>query len=478
MSQITRCPSCATMFKVVADQLRISDGWVRCGQCKEVFDASAHLILFEPQALLPDLPIAGARPLHKPVERAADAGRASGGASEGVVDPAALALPVPPGVAEDLSQEAPASDAGLDMPAPEGASFLVAEAASVSAAAMQPAPLLAADTDTDKALTANVPETSTPTEESPLQAIPATAMDERLAGYELPAAETEDAQWFDGAPVGSETSVAVAPDTPLPLLHPQAVEGPATSGFGEERAGAQQHPQWSGAQEPGSEQMTSPSSDTPDSPDDLASHLASGAESGDELEEASPGDMPPSQAEDDPRQEASNAQEVSFVRAAKRKAFWQSPPVRAGLGLVAVVLLCILALQVALQERDRIVAMDSRTGPWLQMLCEPFQCALAPLRQISEVVIDSSSFNKGRGESYQLAFAIKNRASVPLAMPAMELTLTDAQDQPVLRRVLLPNELAAPAEMPALGEWATSVAVIVTPGGARVAGYRLLAFYP
>ena len=63
-------------------------------------------------------------------------------------------------------------------------------------------------------------------------------------------------------------------------------------------------------------------------------------------------------------------------------------------------------------------------------------------------------------------------------MPAMELTLTDAQDQPVLRRVLLPNELAAPAEMPALGEWATSVAVIVTPGGARVAGYRLLAFYP
>ena len=31
------------MFKVVPDQLRISEGWVRCGHCAEVFDASAHL---------------------------------------------------------------------------------------------------------------------------------------------------------------------------------------------------------------------------------------------------------------------------------------------------------------------------------------------------------------------------------------------------------------------------------------------------
>lgn len=44
MSLITRCPACATMFKVVRDQLRISGGWVRCGQCAEVFDASAHMV--------------------------------------------------------------------------------------------------------------------------------------------------------------------------------------------------------------------------------------------------------------------------------------------------------------------------------------------------------------------------------------------------------------------------------------------------
>jgi predicted Zn finger-like uncharacterized protein len=45
MSMITGCPACGTMFKVVPDQLKISDGWVRCGHCAEVFDAAAHMRL-------------------------------------------------------------------------------------------------------------------------------------------------------------------------------------------------------------------------------------------------------------------------------------------------------------------------------------------------------------------------------------------------------------------------------------------------
>jgi predicted Zn finger-like uncharacterized protein len=39
MSHITQCPQCHTHFKVVVDQLKISDGWVRCGSCAAVFDA-------------------------------------------------------------------------------------------------------------------------------------------------------------------------------------------------------------------------------------------------------------------------------------------------------------------------------------------------------------------------------------------------------------------------------------------------------
>jgi len=39
MSLATRCPACQTVFRVVQDQLRVSEGWVRCGQCQEVFNA-------------------------------------------------------------------------------------------------------------------------------------------------------------------------------------------------------------------------------------------------------------------------------------------------------------------------------------------------------------------------------------------------------------------------------------------------------
>jgi hypothetical protein len=170
--------------------------------------------------------------------------------------------------------------------------------------------------------------------------------------------------------------------------------------------------------------------------------------------------------------------EVSFVIAARRKAFWRRPLVRTFLLMMLLVLLGGFAAQIAVQERDRIVATEPRLRPWLMMLCEPLGCELAPRRQIADMVIDSSSFNKARGDSYLLNMTLKNQASIPLAMPAIELTLTDAQDQPVLRRVLLPADLGALQEIPARGEWSASVSVVVTTGGARIAGYRLLAFYP
>jgi predicted Zn finger-like uncharacterized protein len=39
MSLATRCIHCGTVFRVVEDQLKVSEGWVRCGRCNEVFNA-------------------------------------------------------------------------------------------------------------------------------------------------------------------------------------------------------------------------------------------------------------------------------------------------------------------------------------------------------------------------------------------------------------------------------------------------------
>ncbi len=50
MSLATRCTHCGTIFKVVEDQLKVSEGWVRCGRCNEVFHALPTLLDLEREA--------------------------------------------------------------------------------------------------------------------------------------------------------------------------------------------------------------------------------------------------------------------------------------------------------------------------------------------------------------------------------------------------------------------------------------------
>ena len=50
MSLATRCTNCGTIFRVVQDQLRVSEGWVRCGRCSEVFNALQALFDLEREA--------------------------------------------------------------------------------------------------------------------------------------------------------------------------------------------------------------------------------------------------------------------------------------------------------------------------------------------------------------------------------------------------------------------------------------------
>lgn len=333
MNQITRCPFCSTSFKVVADQLRISEGWVRCGQCKEVFDASTHF-----------LPLDAALAIQAPTALAAP--------------PAAPAVaPVAP-VAPDAKPAAPT----------------LAEVAPPS------------------------PPKASASEPPPAQQKP----------------------------------LALAPiEDDFPSTIPQTAPAP------------------------------------PDQ--DAAQAAKSDNNDGQKNDEKN-------EQRDDHQHDA--AAQPGFVLAARRKAFWRKPAVRAVLGALILVSALALALQIVLHERDRIAAIDARAKPWLAQLCRPLLCDIAPRRQIADLVIDNAAFHKARGDSYQLALTIKNRAHIPLATPAVELTLTDVQDQPVLRRVLLPTDIAAPAEIAAQGEWNAALALVVTTGGARVAGYRLLAFYP
>ncbi len=358
MSLITCCPACRTMFRVVPDQLKASQGWVRCGQCEQVFDATANLVQ-EPPALDSPLP-----------PSAAAGALAAPGVPQKNWDEEMMAAEF-----GDLAHDGPPPD-DLQLETPDAAAWRESLFNEVDGHA---------------------------------GAAPARAAPPKLReGFALPLPET---------PAGGPQNFA-------DLLSERA-------------------------------QKTSESDDH--------AHL-------------------------------------SFMRRSR----WRHPAVRALLFLLSVVLLLSLALQIARHERDRLAAREPKLRSWLYVMCQQLDCTLEPLRQIESVVIDDSAFSKIRDEIYQLNLTLRNKASVDLALPAIELVLTDVQDQVLVRRVLQPQELgAAPGAVPgglrivganplirAAGDFRATVLMEVKDGSGalgrgtgtgfdgRVAGYRLLAFYP
>jgi len=63
MSIITQCPECETLFRASPQQLRASQGWVRCGHCEQVFDAASHAVSQRPPAVTPNPPADNPPPL-------------------------------------------------------------------------------------------------------------------------------------------------------------------------------------------------------------------------------------------------------------------------------------------------------------------------------------------------------------------------------------------------------------------------------
>ena len=337
MSLITRCPACETLFRVVPDQLRISEGWVRCGQCDEIFNASLHLLQGEPKDVAPDA---------SPPDSVADSGVSCKS------DFAALPLDI------DLDTGPFGDDAELAL-------VTQAVAANPWVSALEPIGPSPDD------------RVSWPTDDS------AAAPEMSLSDH---------SRLDPWPPLQSEPAVQI----PVP--------------------------------------------------------------------EASVA-----------------ADDVSFLRGEKQNPVSRQPLMRVTLGLLSLLLLLALAGQVVLHERDRLVALQPGLKPWLLTLCGAFNCTLAPLRQIDAWVIESSAFSRLEGDSYRLNFSVRNTAVSALALPALELTMTDSFDQPVARRVLMPSELGATSDSLAGGkDWPVAVALSVKtlPTAGRVSGYRLLVFYP
>ena len=105
-----------------------------------------------------------------------------------------------------------------------------------------------------------------------------------------------------------------------------------------------------------------------------------------------------------------------------------------------------------------LAASQPSLRPALQALCNATGCELSALRQIASITIDGASFSREKvGDGYRLDFTLRNGARMPLAMPAVELTLLDTEERAVVRRVLTPTQFGAPAVLGASAERAASL---------------------
>ncbi len=151
--------------------------------------------------------------------------------------------------------------------------------------------------------------------------------------------------------------------------------------------------------------------------------------------------------------------------------------------LGALLLLLTLLAQAANYYRSTIALLFPETKPYVAALCARFGCELPLPRRIEMISIEASDLQADTTNPnvMVLSATIKNRAIFTQQHPLLELTLTDSQDQPLVRRVLAPQDYLGKAVNAQAGIAATSeVAIKVFIEGSRVkaTGYRLYLFYP
>jgi predicted Zn finger-like uncharacterized protein len=140
-----------------------------------------------------------------------------------------------------------------------------------------------------------------------------------------------------------------------------------------------------------------------------------------------------------------------------------------------------LAGQIILHYRVEIVTSAPNTRPAFAAGCELLGCQIPLPHKIDLIGIESSDLapDKEKSGKLHLTATLRNRASFTQAWPNLEITLTDAQEHPLLRRSLPPTEYlpgTVTDGFPRRSEQMIQLALQTTDVPA--VGYRLYVFYP
>jgi predicted Zn finger-like uncharacterized protein len=152
------------------------------------------------------------------------------------------------------------------------------------------------------------------------------------------------------------------------------------------------------------------------------------------------------------------------------------------LALLAFMLLLFAVAQSVYFLRNEIAIYYPRLKPYLVQACEKIACSIDLPKKIEFIVIDDSDIQEDADYLglMRLSSTLINQAGFSQAYPNIELTLTDTEDKPKLRRFFKPSEyLAANTNIAnGLGPGEeVKIKLAMTTHGETVAGYRVFVTY-
>jgi predicted Zn finger-like uncharacterized protein len=370
MALAARCPHCRALFRVVADQLKLRGGLVRCGECRRVFDAIGSLSYVDDHALVKEraeAPVAGA---------------------------AAAGPPVPvPAAARPLRPREPAAPTAVP---------------------------------------------ASPRVVRPVQAV-------RRSGS--PAGEIRDE-------LAVPTLFGIAEEPPEPTPHKETAAPD------------------SGQAEPASR---------PRKRGLMASIEAQLALAGYRKRGAAPADHEAAASEATESQDSALTA-PSFLPTEDQE---RQEKLRRGLAIACVPLAILAAVQIGLAMREDALESWPSMRPLLAGACSLFGCTAGWPEHAELLTIIGSELASIPGtDVIELNAAIRSRAGFIMALPAIEVTLTDTQNRVLARKVFMPADYLASTGEPSsrIDEGLApgsdlSVRLVFEARGLNASGFVLYPFY-
>ncbi len=153
------------------------------------------------------------------------------------------------------------------------------------------------------------------------------------------------------------------------------------------------------------------------------------------------------------------------------------------LACLAVLLLLLAVAQTSYYLRAPIATHWPALKPYLVKACDLVNCTVELPKNADQLAIDDSDLHEDAEHQglIHLSATLINRAPFAQAYPLLELTLTDTDDKPLLRRHFTPSEYLPTRTDVSKGippNEDIHIKLTLTAGEVPAAGYRVFVTYP